>query len=147
MKLPDIAVYILAVAPTISLAKTPSSLRHLQNGPFQGGNGQNNGGNRQQHRGEFFDDFDQEHVTIECDAANSCETRDGDVGTWACRSLTHPVSGETLSRALCIPNDRAWPSGRFKEPLVGVSPLLHYLISQTYVSIPFVFRYVWMLRG
>lgn len=123
MKLPGIAVYVLAVIPAFSLAQAPPSLRRLPNGPFGGGN---NGGNGQeQHGGGFFDDFDrtnlqQEHVTIECDAVNSCETRNGGIGTWACRSLTQPVTGETLSRALCIPNDKAWPTGRFQKPPHGV---------------------------
>jgi hypothetical protein len=136
MKLPGIAVYVLAVIPGSSLAEAPPSLRRLPSGPFRGGI---NGGNGQQHGGGFLFDFDranveQELVAIECAADNSCETRDGEVGTWACRSLTHPVTGETLSRALCIPNDRAWPTGRFKETPPGVSPL--FKLSHTLCLLP-----------
>jgi hypothetical protein len=82
---------------------------------------------------EFFGDFDHSNqmmgggggeggggpqfVAIECDATNVCDRPDGDVGIWVCRTMTRPVTGEALSRAICIPNNHAWNTGKLKVNL------------------------------
>ena len=54
-----------------------------------------------------------ELVAIQCIATDACDLRNGEGGTWVCRSMvTDPVTGESRSHAICIPNDRAWATGK-----------------------------------
>jgi hypothetical protein len=68
-----------------------------------------------------------EFAAIECDATNVCDRPDGDVGIWVCRSMTHPVTGDALSRAICIPNNHAWTTGTLKVNLIWSIDLSHFL--------------------
>ena len=80
-------------------------------GGDSGGNG-GGGGDRNKDSSDDRGHPDREEpnlVTITgCDASLECNLHSGQVGTFVCRSWTHPVLGDTQYRPLCIPNDRAW---------------------------------------
>lgn len=66
------------------------------------GNGQQGGGFHGRHHDEV------ELQTIECNPEFECDLPSGHVGTFVCRSHTHPVTGEPISRPRCVRNDHAW---------------------------------------
>lgn len=45
---------------------------------------------------------------ITCSTDYDCALPNGEDGTFVCRGLYHPITGESKSKAICIPNDRAW---------------------------------------
>lgn len=60
------------------------------------------------------DDVDQAgRVLIGCDATFECDSRrDGEIGSFVCRSWTHPITGELQSRAVCVPNTGISETGK-----------------------------------
>jgi hypothetical protein len=62
----------------------------------------------------FQDNLDQAgRVLIGCDATFECDSRrDGEIGSFVCRSWTHPITGELRSRAVCVPNTRISETGK-----------------------------------
>lgn len=126
MKLQSIIVLGLASVPVFAVTRDgPKGLRRLSRGYSNGRNGRFDGhpaGKEGRHSSSDFDrsdfdrpffhgDFKPDHVSITCDANNSCDLHNGEMGTWACRSLTHPITGDTQSRAVCIRTDQAWTTG------------------------------------
>jgi hypothetical protein len=59
-------------------------------------------------RPPFAEDWEPEYVTIGCDSSLECDLRNGQAGSFVCRSWTHPILGDAQFRPLCVPNDRAW---------------------------------------
>ena len=96
---------------------------HGQDGGHQQGHGNEGGceqgwyGNGGEGHGGGMHDFGDhvpELVAIQCNATDPCDLRDGGIGTWVCRSMmTDPITGESRSHAVCIPNDQAWATGKF----------------------------------
>jgi len=69
--------------------------------PFSGGPHGNKPG---------FPGFEEKPETVEisCIADYDCALPNGEDGTFVCRQMYHPITGDSKSKATCIPNDRAW---------------------------------------
>lgn len=76
-----------------------------------------------------------ERIAVDCDPSLDCDLRrNGQVGSFVCRSRTHPITGELRSKAVCVPKENALEGGKDHDELSSVEncattkkPVIHSL--------------------
>lgn len=95
-------IFIVSLALLASIVSSAAAMNSAESA-LRGMKGKRGG------RGGGNNDF----VDLTCDASNACDLRNGEGGTWACRTRTDSTTGEDTSEAKCIPADKARAIGKF----------------------------------